>query len=43
LYGRKPPILVKGDVSLTSVEEVNRLIAEKNEMLGELREQLLKD
>ncbi|CAJ2641126.1 unnamed protein product [Trifolium pratense] len=42
LYGRKPPILVKGDVSLSSVEEVNRLTAERNEMLGELREQLLK-
>ncbi|MCH80066.1 hypothetical protein A2U01_0000828 [Trifolium medium] len=42
LYGRKPPVLVKGDVNASAVEEVNRLTAERNEMLGELREQLLK-
>jgi hypothetical protein len=43
LYGRKPHILVKGDVSLSSIEEVNRLTAERNEMMRELKEQLLKD
>jgi hypothetical protein len=42
LYGRTPPVLVKGDVSLSAVEEVNRLTAERNAMLKEMQEQLLK-
>jgi hypothetical protein len=42
LYGRPPPILVKGDANLSAVEEVNRLTAERNAMLKELQEQLLK-
>lgn len=42
LYGRGPPILVWGDVNISVVEEVNKLTAEKNEMLKEMREQLLR-
>jgi hypothetical protein len=42
LYGRVPPVLIKGDVSLSAVEEVNKLTAERNVMLREMQEQLLK-
>lgn len=42
LYGREPPMLVKGDVSLSAVEEVNKLTAERNAMLKEMQEQLLR-
>jgi hypothetical protein len=42
LYGRSPPMLVKGDVQLSAVDEVNRLTAERNVALKEMQEQLLK-
>ncbi|CAJ2679805.1 unnamed protein product [Trifolium pratense] len=42
LYGRSPPILVRGDVQLSAVEEVNKLTAERNEMIREMKDQLLK-
>ncbi|PNX58467.1 hypothetical protein L195_g059206, partial [Trifolium pratense] len=42
LYGRHPPILVRGDVHLSAVEEVNKLTAERNEMIREMKDQLLK-
>ncbi|PNX79613.1 hypothetical protein L195_g035599 [Trifolium pratense] len=42
LYGRSPPMLVKGDVQLSAVEEVNRLTTERNVVLKEMQEQLLK-
>ncbi|MCH84769.1 hypothetical protein A2U01_0005605 [Trifolium medium] len=42
LYGRVPPTLVRGDASLSAVEVVNRLTADRNEMLKEMQEQLLK-
>jgi hypothetical protein len=31
LYGRSPQVLVRGDVNLSAVEEVNKLTAERNE------------
>jgi hypothetical protein len=36
LYGRVPPVLIRGDVSLSAVEEVNKLTAERNVMLREM-------
>lgn len=42
LYGRAPPVLVKGDTPFSVVDEVNKLIAERNMMLKEMHEQLLK-
>ncbi|PNX76538.1 hypothetical protein L195_g032490, partial [Trifolium pratense] len=42
LYGRTPPVLVKGNESLSAIEEVNRLTAERNVVLEELKDQLLK-
>ncbi|GAU45214.1 hypothetical protein TSUD_244190 [Trifolium subterraneum] len=42
LYGRVPRVLIRGDVGLSAVEEVNKLTAEKNVMLREMQEQLLK-
>jgi hypothetical protein len=42
LYGRSPPVLIRGDVSLSAVDEVNKLTAERNEMIKEMRDQLLK-
>ncbi|KAI5410675.1 hypothetical protein KIW84_055987 [Lathyrus oleraceus] len=42
LYGRRPPVLVRGDVHLSAVEEVNKLTAERKEMIRKMKEQLLK-
>jgi hypothetical protein len=42
LYGRRPPMLIRGDVNLSAVEEVNKLTAERNAMLREMQEQLLR-
>jgi hypothetical protein len=42
VYGRAPPMLVKGDMNLSAVEEVNRLTAERNIMLKEMQDQLLR-
>lgn len=42
LYGRDPPILIKGDVQESSVEEVSQLMAQRNTMLEEMKEQLEK-
>lgn len=42
LYGRPPPVLIKGDVHHSSVDEVSRLTAERNDMVRELQEQLVK-
>ena len=41
LYGQDPPSLLRGDVS-SSVEDVNQLLHERNVMLDELKEQLVK-
>ncbi|MCH81990.1 enzymatic polyprotein, partial [Trifolium medium] len=38
LYGKTPPTLIRGDVSHSAVEEVNRLTAERNDMLKEMQE-----
>lgn len=43
LYGRDPPVMIGGDVGQTSLEEVSRMTAERNVMLEELKEQLVKD
>ncbi|CAH9084460.1 unnamed protein product [Cuscuta epithymum] len=37
LFGLDPPAIVKGDVTLTAVEEVSRLTAQRNAMLEELK------
>ncbi|CAH9116180.1 unnamed protein product [Cuscuta europaea] len=42
LFGQDPPIIIRGDVSLSAVEEVSRLTAERNLMLKELKEHLAK-
>ncbi|MCI10865.1 hypothetical protein A2U01_0031962, partial [Trifolium medium] len=42
LYGRLPPVFVRGDTNLSAVDEVNKLTAERNVMIRELQEQLLK-
>lgn len=42
LYGRDPPVLIRGDVGQTSLEEVSRMTAERNLMLEKLKEQLVK-
>ncbi|MCH79981.1 hypothetical protein A2U01_0000743, partial [Trifolium medium] len=42
LYGRPPPVLIKGDVTHSAVEEVNRLMAERNDVLREMQEQLVR-
>lgn len=36
LYGRTPPVLVRGDTSFSAVDEVNKLTAERNVILREL-------
>ncbi|WVY98418.1 hypothetical protein V8G54_030569 [Vigna mungo] len=41
LYGREPPILIRGDMIHSSVEEVNRLMADRNHMLDKLKEHLV--
>ncbi|WVZ04713.1 hypothetical protein V8G54_018059 [Vigna mungo] len=41
LFGREPPVLIRGDVIQSSVEEVNRLMADRNHMLDELKEHLV--
>ncbi|WVZ23326.1 hypothetical protein V8G54_001870 [Vigna mungo] len=41
LYGREPPVLIRGDMIQSSVEEVNRLMADRNHMLDELKEHLV--
>lgn len=38
LYGRDPPTLLKGENIPSSVEEVNRLMAERNQVIEELQE-----
>lgn len=42
LYGREPQVLIRGDADHTSIEEVDRSIAARNDLLKELQEQLLK-
>ncbi|KAI5416668.1 hypothetical protein KIW84_041625, partial [Lathyrus oleraceus] len=37
-----PPVLVRGDAQVSAVDEVNKLTAERNVMIRELQEQLLK-
>ncbi|CAH9105349.1 unnamed protein product [Cuscuta europaea] len=40
LFGQSPPAIIRGDVSITSVDEVTKMTAERNEMLTELKENL---
>lgn len=40
LYGRHPPAVVRGDVEKTTLEEVSRVIEERNLLLQELKQQL---
>ena len=42
LYGHEPPLLVKGADIPSRLEEVNQLSKEKDELLQELRNNLLK-
>ncbi|CAH9138635.1 unnamed protein product [Cuscuta epithymum] len=42
LFGQEPPAVIRGDVNLTTVEEVSRLTAQRNCMLDELKENLAK-
>ncbi|KAI5387964.1 hypothetical protein KIW84_073887 [Lathyrus oleraceus] len=42
LYGRTPPVLIRGDTPFSAVDEVHKLTVERNVMLKELQEQLLK-
>ncbi|XP_058786123.1 uncharacterized protein LOC131660807 [Vicia villosa] len=42
LYGRVHPTLIRGDAHPSAVEEVNKLTPERNEMIKEMQEQLLK-
>ena len=42
LYGHDPPILLKGTTIPSAVEEVNKLTADRDNMLAELRSNLLK-
>ncbi|GAU48626.1 hypothetical protein TSUD_405850 [Trifolium subterraneum] len=42
LYGRSPPVLIRGNMNLSAVEEVNKLTTERNVMLREMQEQLLR-
>ena len=42
LYGQEPPLLVKGADIPSRLEEVNQLSKEKDELLQELRNNLLK-
>ena len=42
LYGQEPPLLIKGAEVPSKMEEVNRLSQDRDELLKELRENLLK-
>ncbi|XP_058756529.1 uncharacterized protein LOC131629765 [Vicia villosa] len=42
LYGRPPPVLIRGDTPPSVVDEVNKLTAERNIMIKELKDQLCK-
>lgn len=42
LYGRAPPVLVRGDAHHSAIDEVTKLTAERNDMVKELQEQLIK-
>ncbi|KAI5425278.1 hypothetical protein KIW84_031180 [Lathyrus oleraceus] len=42
LYGRTPPVLIRGNTPFSAVDEVHKLTAERNVILKELQEQLLK-
>lgn len=42
LYGRQPPPVIRGDVGETSLEEVSRITDERNQMLHELKRQLVR-
>ncbi|XP_058755088.1 uncharacterized protein LOC131628242 [Vicia villosa] len=42
LYGRRPPVLIRGDTPSSAIDEVNKLTAERNVVLRELQEQLLR-
>ena len=42
LYGRDPPTILRGDSPGSGVEELNQMIQERNLMLDEIRDQLLK-
>ena len=37
LYGKDPPTLLKGDVVVSAVEEVSKLLAKRNAVLEELK------
>ena len=40
LYGRDPPVLIRGDVHPTSNPEVNQMLEDRNQMIDVLKEQL---
>ncbi|KAI5416307.1 hypothetical protein KIW84_041381 [Lathyrus oleraceus] len=42
LYGRAPPVLIRGDTPGSAVDEISKLTMERNLMIKELQEQLLK-
>lgn len=42
LYGRAPPVLIRGDTPGSAIDEVNKLTIERNLMIKELQEQLLR-
>ena len=42
LYGKDPPILLRGDATPSNVEDVNQMVQDRNLMLDELKEQLAK-
>lgn len=42
LYGREPPVIIRGNDSLTSVDEVEKMTAERNLIIDELKENLEK-
>ncbi|WVZ06906.1 hypothetical protein V8G54_020252 [Vigna mungo] len=42
LYGRDPPPIIKGDIRLTTVEEVSKMTTDRDAMLEELKGQLAK-
>lgn len=42
LYGKSPPVVIRGNVGQTSREEVSRITEERNKVMEELKEQLVK-
>jgi len=41
MYGRDPPLVIRGDVAAISVDEVARMIQDKNEMLDILKDHMV--